>query len=213
MNYLYLNQHTISLMKKVRKYACGLVGRLLFVLALCAVAATAATARTVSGTVTDPAGEPLIGASVQAVGNPAGVVTDIDGNYTIKVPDAVNQLRFSYVGYNAKTADITGTKLDVVLDEDNKVLDEVVVIGYGTQKKNDLTGSVSSVSEKDFNQGVISSPEELINGKIAGVQITNNGGSPNGGSTIRIRGGASLNASNDPLIVLDGVPMELPFDD
>ena len=196
-------------MKKVRKQAFGLVDRLLFVLAVCAVATMSATARTVSGTVTDPTGEPLIGASVQAVGHTTGVVTDIDGNYTINIPDAVNQLRFSYVGYTPKTADVKGATLDVVLQEDNKVLEEVVVIGYGTRKKEDLTGAVASVSEKDFNKGVISSPEELINGKIAGVTITSSGGSPNGGSTIRVRGGASLNASNDPLIVLDGVPMEV----
>ena len=87
-------------------------------------------------------------------------------------------------------------------------LDEIVVIGYGTQRKGDLTGAIVSVSTKDFNKGIISSPEQLINGKISGVQIMSNSGSPSSGSTIRIRGGASLNASNDPLIVLDGVPLE-----
>lgn len=207
---VYLNQHTISKMKEVRQKAFGLLCRMLLLLAICGLPALSyAQTRTVTGTVTDATGEPLIGVSVQAVDGNAGVVTDVDGNYTIKIAQSVGKLRFTYVGYTPKTADITGNRLDVVLEEDNKVLDEVVVIGYGTRKKDDLTGAVASVGEKDFNKGVISSPEELINGKIAGVQITNSGGSPNGGTTIRVRGGASLNASNDPLIVLDGVPMEV----
>lgn len=88
------------------------------------------------------------------------------------------------------------------------MLSDVVVIGYGTQRKSDLTGSVTNVSSEDFNTGLVSSPEQLINGKISGVQIMSNSGSPTAGSTIRVRGGASLNASNDPLIVLDGVPLE-----
>lgn len=207
---VYLNQHTISKMKEVRQKAFGLLYRMLLLLAICGLPALSyAQTRTVTGIVTDATGEPLIGVSVQAVDGNAGVVTDVDGNYTIKIAQNVGKLRFTYVGYTPKTADITGNRLDVVLEEDNKVLDEVVVIGYGTRKKDDLTGAVASVGEKDFNKGVISSPEELINGKIAGVQITNSGGSPNGGTTIRVRGGASLNASNDPLIVLDGVPMEV----
>ena len=198
-------------MRKVRQNALGLMSRLLLVLALCGVPASiyAQASRTVTGTVIDETGEPLIGASIQAVGANTGVVTDIDGFYSIKIPASVGELLFSYVGYNSKTVKVTSDRIDVAMEPDNKVLDEVVVIGYGTRKKDDLTGSVASVSEKDFNQGVISSPEELINGKIAGVQITNNGGSANGSSTIRVRGGASLNASNDPLIVLDGVPMEV----
>ncbi len=181
---------------------------LILAILLIPVSAYAQNPRTVTGTVVDETGEPLIGASVRVVGESTGVATDIDGRYSLKVPASAKQLLFSYVGYHNLTAGITSDVVDVTLHPDNEILDEVVVIGYGTQKKNDLTGSVSSVGEKDFNQGLISSPEELINGKIAGVQITSNGGSPNGGSTIRIRGGASLNASNDPLIVLDGVPME-----
>ena len=172
-------------------------------------ASWAQTATTVSGVVSDETGEPLIGASVTVPGHPGGVTTDIDGNYRIALPQGSNQLTFSYVGYNTKTVTVNGSTLDVQLEPASEALQEMVVIGYGSTKKNDLTGSVSSISEKDFNQGVISSPEELINGKIAGVQITNSGGSPNSSSTIRVRGGASLNASNDPLIVLDGVPMEV----
>lgn len=169
----------------------------------------AQTAATVSGTVTDETGEPLIGASVTVPGHQGGVTTDIDGNYRIALPAGARQLTFSYVGYDTRTVDVTGATLDIQLQPTSESLQEMVVIGYGTTKKNDLTGSVTAISEKDFNKGVISSPEELINGKIAGVQITNSGGSPNSSSTIRVRGGASLNASNDPLIVLDGVPMEV----
>lgn len=164
--------------------------------------------RTVHGNVTDEQGEPLIGVTVMAVGSQQGAVTDFDGNYTITVGDGVRQLQFSYVGYEKQTVDIASSTHNIVLTGDNQ-LKEVVVIGYGVQKKTDLTGAISSVGEKDFNHGVITSPEQLVNGKISGVQITNGGGSPTAGATIRIRGGASLNASNDPLIVIDGVPMEI----
>ena len=190
-----------------KTFISGLLTLLLAIL-LPAMAAAQGT-RTVKGTVLDEAGEPLIGASVKAINASAGVTTDIDGKFAISVANDVKQLTVSYVGYCTKIVEITSTQLSITLDPDNKMLEEVVVIGYGVQKKNDLTGSVSAVGAKDFNQGVISSPEELINGKVAGVQIVNSGGSPNSGSTIRIRGGASLNASNDPLIVLDGVPMEV----
>lgn len=186
--------------------------RLLWVLLailLIPVSALAQNQRTVTGTVSDESGEPLIGATVRVPDTTIGAATDIDGKFTIKVPQTASQLTVTYVGYVQQTVAITGDVVNVTLKSDSELLDEVVVIGYGTQKKNDLTGSISSVSEKDFNKGVISSPEELINGKIAGVQITNSGGSPNASSTIRIRGGASLSASNDPLIVLDGVPMEV----
>ena len=164
--------------------------------------------RTVRGNVTDEQGEPLIGVTVMAVGSQQGAVTDFEGNYAITVGEKVKQLQFSYVGYEKQTIDITSTTHNIVLSGDNE-LKEVVVIGYGVQKKTDLTGAISSVGEKDFNHGVITSAEQLVNGKISGVQITNSGGSPTAGATIRIRGGASLNASNDPLIVIDGVPMEI----
>lgn len=178
-------------------------------LAVLAPAIAYAQSRTVTGTVVDEISEPLIGVSVTAIGAPGGTTTDIDGNFEIRLPETVKQLNISYVGYESLVVDITGEHLQIALKPASNQLNEVVAIGYGVQKKSDLTGSIATVSEKDFNQGVISSPEELINGKIAGVQITNAGGSPNSYSTIRVRGGASLNASNDPLIVLDGVPMEV----
>ncbi|MDE6198387.1 MAG: SusC/RagA family TonB-linked outer membrane protein, partial [Muribaculaceae bacterium] len=185
-----------------------LLGLFLAIL-LIPVSAFAQNQQTVTGTVTDETGEPLIGASVKVAGETIGTSTDFDGHYTLKIPAGAKQLTFSYVGYKDLTADITSDVIDVTMKPNAEVLDEVVVIGYGVRKKDDLTGSISTISAKDFNQGVITSPEELINGKMPGVQIVNSGGSTTGGSTIRIRGGASLNASNDPLIVIDGVPMEV----
>ncbi len=183
---------------------------LLLTLLLVPIAGYAQSGRTVTGTVSDELGEPLIGVSVTIPGMNVGVTTDIDGNYTISMPANATTLSFSYVGYLTKEVAVGGAnRLDVALEPASESLQEMVVIGYGTAKKTDLTGSVTAITEKDFNKGVISSPEELINGRVAGVQITNGGGSPNTGSTIRVRGGASLNASNDPLIVLDGVPMEV----
>lgn len=188
-----------------RRWLLGIILSILLI----PVPAHAQNQRTVTGTVIDETGEPLIGASVFVTGESIGTVTDLNGRYTLVIPAAARQLTFSYVLYKTLTVDITSDVIDAALKPDNETLAEVVVIGYGTQKKEDLTGSIASVSEKDFNKGVISSPEELINGRIAGLTITNSGGSPNGGVTIRVRGGASLNASNDPLIVLDGVPMEV----
>lgn len=152
---------------------------------------------------------PLIGASILVVGTSTGVITDLDGNFNIIVPSGATALQISYVGYETVTVPVpSGNTVNVKMKSDAQMLSDVVVIGYGTQRKSDLTGSVSNVSSKDFNSGLISSPEQLINGKVSGVQIMSNSGSPTAGSTIRIRGGASLNASNDPLIVLDGVPLE-----
>ena len=186
--------------------------RLLVLLLLCVVCQqTFAQQRTISGLVISAEDhEPLIGATISVQGNEAhGVVTDIDGNFSIKLPAGAATLEFSYIGYRKQSLTVTGNTMNVQMTPDTQVMDEVVVIGYGTQKKDDLTGSITAVGEKDFNEGLISSPEQLINGKVAGVQIVSAGGSPTAGSTIRIRGGASLNASNDPLIVLDGVPMEI----
>lgn len=164
--------------------------------------------RIVTGQVIDENKEPLIGVNVVVTGTTIGTITDFDGNYSLEVPAGKNQLQFSYIGYLSQTLTIHGKTLNVQLQSDTQMLSDVVVIGYGTQRKSDLTGSVTNVSSEDFNTGLVSSPEQLINGKISGVQIMSNSGSPTAGSTIRVRGGASLNASNDPLIVLDGVPLE-----
>ncbi|MBQ7457885.1 MAG: TonB-dependent receptor [Bacteroidales bacterium] len=163
----------------------------------------------VSGTVVDETGEPLVGASVMEEGTSNGTVTDYDGKFTIQVRKG-GTLTFGYISYLSQSVPVgEGGSLQIRLEPDNNLLSESVVIGYGVARKSDLTGAVSSVGSEQFNDGMISSPEQLINGKISGVQITSSGGSPSASSTIRIRGGASLNASNDPLIVLDGVPMEV----
>ncbi|SHF16217.1 SusC/RagA family TonB-linked outer membrane protein [Dysgonomonas macrotermitis] len=188
--------------KSIRTFL--LVVTLLLMIPLAAMAQS----RKVSGVVTDDANEPLIGVTVSVPETTVGVTTDLDGQYTIVLPDGKNQLRFSFLGCETQTITVTSATVNVKMMPHSNILTDVVVIGYGTQRKSDLTGSVSNVSSKDFNAGLISSPEQLINGKVSGVQIMSNSGSPTAGSTIRIRGGASLNASNDPLIVLDGVPLE-----
>lgn len=174
------------------------------------VSATAfCQSHTVSGTVLEDTGEPMVGMTVFITGTTTGVPTDVDGKYSIQVPEGAT-LTFSFLGFKTQVIPTDGkSRIDVILSSDTEVLGDAVVIGYGTTKKKDLTGSVSSVSSKDFNNGLVSSPEQLINGKVAGVQIMSSSGSPTAGSTIRIRGGASLNASNDPLIVLDGIPLEI----
>ena len=197
----------------MRKDKLTFLGRWLLLLLVVAIAvpqmAMAQDSRIVTGNVTDEAGLPLLGVTVLVPGTSTGTSTDIDGNFSVKVPVGATTLEFSYIGYSKLALPIQGETMNVQMTPDTQVMDEVVVIGYGSQKKDDLTGSITAVGEKDFNEGLISSPEQLINGKVAGVQIVSAGGSPTSGSTIRIRGGASLNASNDPLIVLDGVPMEV----
>jgi iron complex outermembrane receptor protein len=183
---------------------------LLFLLMFFPATLLAQNVKKVSGTVFDENGEALIGATITELASAKGVITDFDGNFSLDVTSGAKSIQVSYVGYKTKTVNIpVAGKLTIRMEPDETMLQETVVIGYGVQRKSDLTGSVSNVSSKDFNQGVINSPEQLINGKVSGVQIVNGGGSPSAGSTIRIRGGASLNASNDPLIVLDGVPMEV----
>ena len=167
-----------------------------------------AQTRTIKGEVTDAQnGEALIGATVMVEGEKGGTVTDFDGNFSLQVSSSARKIKVSYIGYIDKVLSISDN-MKVKLESDSKALADVVVIGYGTARKSDLTGSVATVKSKDFNKGLVSSPEQLINGKVSGVQIMSNSGSASAGSTIRVRGGASLNASNDPLIVLDGVPLE-----
>ncbi|GAB7086914.1 TonB-dependent receptor [Marinifilum fragile] len=165
--------------------------------------------KAVSGTVTDANdGMGIPGVSVVVKGTTIGTTTDIDGNYTLKV-DANSTLVFSFVGY--KTQEILvgdQTQINVILSVETENLSEVVVIGYGQVRKDDATGAVFSVNSDDFNQGSTSSPQDLIVGKVAGVQIVSDGGAPGSASTIRIRGGSSMSASNDPLIVIDGIPLD-----
>lgn len=171
---------------------------------------TFAQERTITGKVTDAKdGAPLVAASVVIKGTNKGTATANDGTFSIKVSSNSTTLVFTFLNYNSKEVQIeSNSTINIALSQSTEQLNEVVVIGYGTARKKDLTGSVVNVSSKDFNSGAISSPEQLIAGKVAGVSIISNNGAPGSGSTIRIRGGASLNASNDPLIVIDGMPID-----
>jgi TonB-dependent starch-binding outer membrane protein SusC len=164
--------------------------------------------RTITGQVTDSGeGSPIPGVNVVVKGASTGAITDFDGNFSIQASNA-DILIFSYMGYTRQEVTVgANNNLKISLVASELGLDEVVVIGYGQVRKDDATGSLLSVSTKDFNKGA-TSPEELLSGKVSGVQITNSGGAPGSGNTIRIRGGASLSANNDPLIVIDGVPVD-----
>jgi TonB-linked SusC/RagA family outer membrane protein len=171
-----------------------------------------AQTRSIKGKVVDETNQPLPGSAVTIDGTTIGATTDANGNYTITGVKVGNYtVTVKFIGYadlkKVVTIAATATILNFSLQPQNTGLNEVVVIGYGTEKKKDLTGSIATVSRKDFNQGAITTPEQLIQGKVAGVSIISNGGAPGAGSTIRIRGGASVNGSNDPLIVIDGVPL------
>ena len=161
----------------------------------------------VQGTVVDAAnGEPVIGASILEIGTTNGTITDFDGNFSLTVKQGA-KLSISYMGY--KTQELAAApNMSVKLGEDSELLEEVVVVGYGVVKKNDATGSVTAIKPDDMNKGLQTNAQDMIQGKIAGVNISTDGGVPGGGASIRIRGGSSLNASNDPLIVIDGLAMD-----
>lgn len=162
----------------------------------------------VSGIVKDATGEPVIGASVVEKGTTNGVSTNFNGEFTLSVPTNATLL-VTYVGYQKQEVPVGGQKnITITLEEDAKVLGEVVAIGYGTVKKNDATGSVTAIKPEELNKGLTTNAQDMITGKVAGVVVTSGGGTPGGGATIRIRGGSSLNASNDPLIVIDGLTID-----
>lgn len=161
----------------------------------------------VSGTVTEEAtGMPLPGVNIVVVGTSQGTTSDFDGKFELENVKTGSVLEFTYIGFVTQKVTVTSGTVNVAMKEDSQMLDEVVVIGYGTTTVKDATGSVAAITEKDFNQGAITTPANLISGRVAGVTITTDG-SPGGGSAIRIRGGSSLDASNDPLIVIDGMPI------
>ncbi len=161
----------------------------------------------VSGTVSDATG-PLPGVNVLVKGTSNGAQTDFDGNYTLNDVDNNATLVFSYVGFKTAEVSVNGqTTLNYVLEEDLEALEEVVIIGYGTTTVKDATGAVASVTSEDFNQGIINTPEQLIQGKTAGVQISQDSGEPGSGVAIRIRGTNSVRSNNNPLFVVDGVPL------
>ena len=161
---------------------------------------------TVSGHVKDATGEPIIGATIRVVGVTGGVMTDIDGNFSISA-NADATLDVTYIGYKNQQVK-AAPNVVITLEEDSKSIGEVVVIGYGAVKKSDLTGSVTAMKPDSKNKGLVVNPQDLISGKIAGVSVISNDGAPGAGAQIRIRGGSSLNASNDPLIVIDGMAMD-----
>lgn len=191
------------------KLKVDFVTKFVLLLAVLALSNFAYAQREVTGTVTDAeSGEPLIGANILVVGTSTGTITDFDGNYSINVPAGATTLEFSYTGFSSQRVEIGNQSVINVSLSAGQVLDEVVVVGYGTVKKSDLTGSVASVKEEDFNKGVFTAPDQLIQGKVAGVQILNNSGQPGGESTVRIRGNSSVRAGNQPLYVIDGVPLD-----
>ena len=162
----------------------------------------------VTGIVKDATGETVIGASVLEKGTTNGITTNFNGEFSLSVSSNAT-IVVSYVGYKTKEIPVAGQKnLTITLEEDAKILGEVVAIGYATVKKNDATGSVTAIKPEKLNKGLTTNAQDMITGKIAGVVVTSGGGTPGGGSTIRIRGGSSLNASNDPLIVIDGLAMD-----
>ena len=178
-------------------------------MSLAPLAAQAQQSRVITGKVVDNSGQAIPGATIIVPGTTNGTISNSDGSFKISVPAGTETLQFSFIGYDTETVTLTNSNnVNVTMAEEIATLGDVVVIGYGTQRKGDLTGAIQNVTADDFNQGLIGSPEQLINGKVSGVQIISAGGSPTAGSSIKIRGGASLNASNDPLIVLDGVPLE-----
>lgn len=167
----------------------------------------------VGGTVKDQSGEPVIGASVLVKGSSMGTVTDIDGNFTLDNIKGNATLVVSYIGFSSQEIAVNNrTKINVTLTEENNQLNEIVVVGYGTMKKSDLTGSVSDLQSKDFNKGLVTSPSDLLQGRTAGVNITSNGGEPGGGVTVRVRGSNSIRSGQDPLYVIDGVPLDASTD-
>ena len=161
----------------------------------------------VKGIVKDTTGEPVIGANVLVKGTTNGTITDFDGNFQLMANQG-DIIVISFIGYSAQELPATAELMNVVLKDDSEMLSEVVVIGYGVAKKNDLTGSVTAMKPDEMNKGLVANAQDMLAGKIAGVSVTNAGGAPGAGATIRIRGGSSLNASNDPLIVIDGLAMD-----
>lgn len=160
---------------------------------------------TVKGLVKDTAGEPIIGANVVIKGTTNGTITDFDGNFQLNANKG-DIIVISFIGYQPQEVQAAAS-MNIILKDDTELLDEVVVIGYGSVKKDDLSGSVVAIKAEEMNKGAVTSPQELIMGKVPGLSVSQGDGAPGAGSTIRIRGGASLNASNDPLIVIDGIPV------
>ena len=178
---------------------------LMFIVGLFLSVNTFAQQIVVKGIVKDTTGEPIIGANVIVKGTTNGTITDFDGNFLLNANKG-DIIIISFIGYRSQEAQ-AASSMNIILKDDTELLDEVVVIGYGSVKKDDLSGSVVAIKAEEMNKGAVTSPQELIMGKVPGLSVSQGDGAPGAGSTIRIRGGASLNASNDPLIVIDGIPV------
>ena len=189
-------------MNRFLSFIVGLIGLFLIIPDM-----SAQNGYEIRGTVTDKTGQPVIGATVLEKGTTNGLSTDIDGNYTLKVSSADAVVEVSCIGYKTVTFVAKTNPAKVVIEEDTMYLDDVVVIGYGSVKKSDMTGSVTAINAEEVNRGAVTSPSSMLLGKVSGLNITPANGQPGASSTIRIRGAASLTASNDPLIVIDGVPV------
>ena len=190
-------------MRKTIAKLCAIVLAL-----LCFIPTTFAQNTTVSGTVTDQTGAGVPGVTVTVRGTGIATQTDAQGRYTINAP-ANGVLVLSSVGYGTSEVNISGqTTVNTTLSTQGTNLNEVVVVGYGTARRRDVTGSVASVNARDFNKGIQTAPDQLIQGKVAGVQVINNSGAPGGSTTVRIRGASSIRAGNQPLFVIDGVPLD-----
>ena len=184
----------------------GRLASLLMAFAVSSVIVFAQT-KTVTGTVIDELGEPVIGANVVVVGTTNGATTDIDGNFSIMNVAENAMLKVSYIGYREQTIPVVGkSNFSIAIEEDRDELDEVVVIGYGTVKKRDLTGSVSSVNSKELVANPVSDVSQALQGKLAGVSVVSQDGRPGGSTSIRVRGGGSISQSNEPLYIVDGFP-------
>ena len=192
--------------KKTHRSLVRLMGVLLSALLFCVH--VHAQDLIVKGHVADPTGAPSIGANIIVIGTTTGTITDYDGNFTLKVADKKAVLRIGYIGYKEVELPVSANLLQIVLKEDTELLDEVVVIGYGTVKKSDATGSVTAIKPDEFNKGMQTTAQDALVGKMSGVNVVAGSGAPGSSATIRIRSGASLSASNDPLIVIDGVPVD-----
>jgi len=181
---------------------------LLFLIGILSITTANAQSSSISGVIKDAQGEPIIGASVLVKGSTTGTVTDLDGNFQINANQG-NTLVISYIGYKPQEIIVQNQNfLNITLQDDTELLSEVVVIGYGSVKKEDLTGSVTAIDASSLAKGLTTSASDMLVGKAPGVTVTTDGGAPGSSATIRIRGGSSMSASNDPLIVIDGVPVD-----
>ena len=198
------NQRLVKTKSFLKKSTCFCLSMLLF-LSFLSVASVNAQSITVKGTVKDASGEAVIGANVVEKGTTNGTVTDIEGGFTLNT-ERNKILVVSFIGYTSKEVPATQS-MNIVLNPDNQVLDEVVVVGYGSSVKKDLTTAVTSVKSKDFLQGASNSPLQMVDGKVAGLSVSNPAAAdPNRSTDIQVRGASSLKAGNGPLIVIDGMP-------